>query len=223
VTPSRVIAVIAFAGLLGSRPCAAFGDASISPNANASRLCQTLHETARPALTALLKNDSLFETANRALATADRITLRSVTGDLTGNLNMASQLLGHGFTADANAAARDQEQLMKVRLDAVAAAQNDALNVIEGYAQTRDIAQARDEFPGGRSENAVEVLPYDNPTGTGSDFQNPKDPATAVTGPNQGRLEGPAAILQMTRSRISQLEDSAGVAIMSVVQVCNHQ
>ncbi|HZZ00098.1 MAG TPA: hypothetical protein VFE36_11035 [Candidatus Baltobacteraceae bacterium] len=192
-----------------------------SPDARMSVLCQTLRNSAQPALTKLMNDDSLLENANRAFATSDALVVRNVIGDLTANLNTIAKLLGKGFAPDANSTVNEQEQLMKGRLEAVASAQNDALNLIEGYVQTQDMGRARDSFPGGRGANAVEVLPYDSAHGTGAEVQTPNDPTAPATGANRGRVEGPAAILQSTQTQIGQLEDSAGIAIMAVVQVCN--
>ncbi|HVA34460.1 MAG TPA: hypothetical protein VNG31_09945 [Candidatus Baltobacteraceae bacterium] len=216
----QVIAAALSAGMLGLFPGVAAGAPS-SRDVRTSALCQSLRETARPALTGLMKNDGLLEEAQRALTTSDRLALRTVTGDLAANLSEVSEFLGHGFPQDANATAASQEQLMKVRLEAVASAQNDALNVIEGFTQTQDIGRARNDFPGGREENEAELLPFDTEHRTGAGVASPTDPATPLTGLNQEQLADPAAPFQMTRSRIGQLEDKAGVAVMAVAQLCN--
>ena len=113
MTRHRLTAVFVIAGLLGTFP----GAASAS-DVHGSVLCQTLHTAVQPSLASLLKNDTLLEAANRALAkmfddesfgatgSADngRFFLRNVAVALTRNLDSISQLLGHAFPQDANAA-----------------------------------------------------------------------------------------------------------------------
>jgi hypothetical protein len=238
------------AGLLGATP-----DPSASPlktiiEVHSSVLCQTLHQAVQPALTGLIKNDNLLDVGNRAFAKMfedqaagathsgeqDRLFLRNVAGALTHNLNVVSDLLGHGFPQDADATTHAAEELMKVRLQAVASAQNDALNLIEGYLQTEDMGRARDEFPGGHQSGANEVEgpgPFGDQSGFLAEFHNANDPTTPyvdIAGLNGTMLHGvdgkqaqaaPVSLLQLTRTRIANLEEPAGTAIVAAVQVCS--
>jgi hypothetical protein len=207
------------AGLLGILPCGAFGDAQ--PNHAPVALCQTLHESVQPALAGLMKNDGLLETANRAFAsgTVDRGALMSVSGSLAQNLSAVRQLLSQKLPEERDPSSRTSADLMKSRLQAVATAQNDALNVIQGYMQAEEMAQTH-------SQTAVEHQADPNQVGGGfnddialhDDFHNVTDPAKPFA---ETRVGSPARLLQIARSQIGDLEDSAGVAIMSAVKVCN--
>lgn len=256
MTRRRITRTLAIAGLLGLLPCAAMGDTQPSPAPNASPLktiievrssllCQTLHQAVQPTLAGIMKNDSLLDAANRAFAkmfadqaagangSTDRLFLRNVAGALSHNLSTISQILGHGFPQDENATTHAYEELIKARLQAVASAQNDALNLIEGYVTTEDMGRARDEFPGGHQSGANEVEgPSQDSQGFQAGFHNANDPATPYTDMAglQGTQHGvdgkspqssPVALLGLTRTRISGLEEPAGSAVMIAVQVCN--
>src|SRR5690349_8247817 len=121
-------------------PCAAFGDASV--NQAQAPLCQTLHQSVQPALDGVMKNDGLLEAANRAFVSesVDRGTLRSASESLAHNLVIVRKLLAQKLPADTNPTTLAAEQLMKSRLEAVVSAQNDALNIIQGYMQADDTA-----------------------------------------------------------------------------------
>jgi hypothetical protein len=194
------------AGLLGVLPCAAMADSAAHPASTV--LCQSLHQAVQPALTGLMKNDNLLERANRALIAneSDRVTLRSLTESIAVNLNAVTQLLGQKFPQNDDPATVASEELMKSRLQAVASHQVNALNVIEGYIQAQDLAQANGESYFSPDRNAP------------GDFRDKNDPAKATI---ETPVGSPATLLQIARTQIGALEDSAGIAIMAVVKVCN--
>lgn len=171
-------------------------------------LCQTLHQTVQPALAGVMKNDNLIEEANRAFTAGvvETTTLRSITEALTHNLNSVSQLLGQKLPPDENPATLASEELMTSRLEAVVTAQNDALNLIEGYAQVEENA---------REQGDTQI---DSARTTPSDFHNYKDAARPLI---DTRVGSPSRMLEIERSQIGSLEDNAGIAIMSAVKVCN--
>lgn len=203
---------MAFAGWLGSLPCAASANVQPHPVTADAVLCRTLHSAVQPALTELMKNDTLLEAANRAFAKAggDRIFLRNAANALTRSLNTISQLLGDGFPQDADAATQASEALMKSSLQAVASAQNDALNLIEGFLQTEDMGRAR-----------VEGVQSVDPRTPYIDFAGVPGNMPYAPAGSRDRAGSPVELLQMTRTRISSLEEPAGTAIMSAAQVCN--
>ena len=212
-------------------------------------LCQTLHQAVQPTLTGLIKNDSVLEVSNRALvkmfedeaagskgaAESDRLFLRNAAGALAHNLKVISDLLGHGFPQDPDTSKHAFEELMKARLQAVASAQNDALNLIEGYMQTEDMGRARDEFPGGHQSGANEVEggPAGDAQGFIAQFHNANDPTTpyidiaglagdaAPAHTGHSAPGSPAALLDLTRTRIGGLEEPAGNAILEAAQACS--
>jgi hypothetical protein len=170
-----------------------------------------LHEVVRPALAGLMKNDNLLDVANRAVAPSDETSgplFRNAVGAVARNLDAISQLLGRQFPQDANASAHASAALIKSRLQAVALAQNDALNLIEGYVQTQDMGRARDELPGAQGYNA--------------ESRNAGDPPTPPAPLQHSALsENLAAQLKQTRARIGSLEDAAGIAVMSAAEACS--
>jgi len=207
----NVVAVLA-AGLAVLFPCTAISasPAAASP-ATSSVLCQTLHQAVQPALVGVMKNDNLLEQASRAFMSGgnDRVALSNVTEALVANLNLVARLLAQQFPQDANPVTSASEGLMKSRLQAVASAQSDALNVIEEYQQAEELSRPRE---GG-------VFTPDR--GTPSDFHSAtasKDPARPIVDTPVG---SPGRYLQIARSQIGELEDSAGIAIMNAVKVCN--
>ena len=233
----QVTAIVALTGLLGASPAAA-PTPKVIIEVRTSALCQVLHEAVRPTLAGLMKNDSLLEAANRAIAPSDETSgplLRNVVVAVAHNLDTVSQLLGHQFPQDANPSMHASAVLIKARLQMVASAQNDALNLIEGYIQTADMGRARDEFPGGHQSGANEVeAPGVDSQGYNAEFHNADDPPTPpvdIAG-MQGNMPhavakssvqagNRAALLAQTRSRIGSLEDAAGVAIMTAAQLCS--
>lgn len=194
------------AGLLGLLPCAAPADSAV--HSPPTILCQTLHQAVQPALDGVLKNDTLLEQADREFVTNqnDRISLRKLTESIATNLNAVAHFLGQEFGKDNDPAASAAEELMKTRLRTVASTQNNALNVIEAYIQAQDLAQA-----GGESE-------FSPDRNAPSDFRDRYDPAKPI---DQTRVGSPARMLDIARSQIGGLEDSAGIAIMAAVKVCN--
>lgn len=208
------------AGLLGSLPYAASADAP----AHTAILCQTLHQTAQPALAGLMQNDNLLESATHAAAKvsvdraagathsedADRQVLREAADALSHSLSVISQKLSAGFPQDPDAAARASEQRLKSSLEAVTSAQNDALNLIEGYVATDEVSHENDDFYRGRQIASAPV--QDNPLTPAPPF------ATLATGTQP---QNPSAYLQSARSRISNLEEPAGSAILAAEQVCS--
>lgn len=218
MTRRRITAGL-IAGLLGILPCAAFGDAA--PNHSPVALCQTLHESVQPALAALMKNDGLLETANRAFASGsvDRGALVSVSESLAQNLNAVRQLLSQKLREERDPSPGASAELMKSRLQAVATAQNDALNVIQGYMQAEETAQTHSQPAAEHQGNPNQVGGgFNDDIGLHDDFHNVTDPAKPFA---ETRVGSPARLLQIARSQIGDLEDSAGVAIMSAVKVCN--
>lgn len=198
---------MACAGWLGLLPGAGLGASSRS----ASVLCQTLHSAAQPTLTGLMQNDNLLEAANSALRRSNddnHLFLRNVAVRMARNLDTIAQTLGNGFPPDANSPTYASEELMKTRLQAVASAQNDALNLIDGYVQTEELTQARDEFPAG--EPAINEGYHTSDPGTPHDL--------SVSRERAGTL---AALLESARSRIGDLEEPAGSAIVAAAQVCS--
>lgn len=193
--------MVSFAGLFGFFLCAAMSDGASSQS---SVFCQTLHGAVQPAFAGLMKNDDLLEAANRALTRStqsDRLFLRSVAGTVTNNLNAVAQLLANGFPQDANSPAHASEELLRSRLQAIASAQNDALNVIEGSIQSEDMDGPNDALG----------------------FHNLSNPGTQFLGQTDGHggiSRVLATSLEATRSHISELEDPAGSAIVAADQVC---
>lgn len=263
-----VVAVLAVVGLLGSFRGVAVADAPLSagPTATAAPLktiievrttplCQTLRQGVQPTLVGLMKNDSLIESANRAVAKMfddqvtqasaseqiDRLYLRNIAAALAHNLTIIGQLLGQRFPQDATSTSASED--MHVRLQTVASAQNDALNLIEGFMQTEDIGRAQGEFVGGHQSGANEVvsgslhaavLPDADMQGFRAEFHNADDPTAPFidkAGLGSGMYHAPPrispsmrslpAVIQITRTRISDLEGSASTSIVAAVKVCN--
>jgi len=262
-----VIAVLAVVGLLGGFPGVAFGDTPSSPAPAATAaplktiievhttvLCQTLREGVQPTLTGLMKNDTLIEAANRAVAKMyddqakqsqagqmDRLYLHDIAGALAHNLAIVAQLLGHRFPQDTTSAHASDD--IHTRLQAIASAQNDALNLIEGSLQTDDLGRAQDEFVGGHQSGANEVatgslhaavVPNLDMQGFRAEFHNADDPTTPFidkAGLGSGMYHPPPrtpdqarnlpALIHLTRVRISDLEVPAGDAIVAAAKVCN--
>lgn len=208
-------------GLLGMVPCAAFGDA---PASKAQvPLCQTLHQSVQPALDGVMKNDGLLEAANRAFVSenVDRGTLRSVSESLAHNLDIVRKLLAQKLPADTNATTRAAEELMTSRLQSVASAQNDALNIIQGYMQAEDTARARSQSSAEHPSDPNQVSGgFNDDIALHDDFHNVTDPAKPFV---ETRVGSPSRLLQIARAQIGDLEDNAGVAIMGAVKVCNSQ
>lgn len=200
VKGSQMATAVLSLGLLG-----------VSPAPASPVLCQTLHAAVQPALTGLLKNDNLLEQANQAAAKRDHLGLGSYTHSVSANLNVVATLLVHGFPHDDDSAASAYEDLIKKRLEAIAAAQGDAVNIIEVYQQSQDVGQDHDEFAG----------KYGEARGYHEPFDTANDPTAAVAKPDgTGDL---VAVLTATRSRISNLEEPAGMAIMAAQQACSSQ
>jgi hypothetical protein len=200
-------------------PCAVFG--GTPENQAQAALCQTLHQSVQPALDGVMKNDALLETANRAFVsdTVDRGALHSVAESMTHNLSVVTQLLGQKLPQNMNPTTRAAEELMKSRLQAVASAQNDALNIIQGYMQAEDPAQARSQTPVEHQADPNQVAGgFNDDMALHDDFHNATDPAKPFV---ETRVGSPARLLQIARAQIGDLEDSAGLAIMSAVKVCN--
>jgi hypothetical protein len=214
----RLIAVLLSAGLLGSLPRAAIGEPT--PRAAPTVLCQTLHQAVQPALAEVMNDDTLLEAASRSFVSEenDRPVLREVAASLTHNLDTIAQLLGREFPQDANATAHASEQLMKLRLQAVASAQNDALNLIEGHMQIQDIARGPDESVEQPGANDAGGAFSEDQSMRGADFHDTRDPAKPFVA---AQSASPIALLQTMQARIGNLEDAAGIAIMSAVQICN--
>lgn len=207
------------AGLLGMVPCAAFGDAPASQAQ--TPLCQTLHQSVQPALDGVMKNDGLLEAANRAFVSdsVDRGALRSASESLSHNLLIVRKLLAQKLPADTNPATRGAEELMMSRLEAVVAAQNDALNIIQGYMQAEDTARARSQTAGEHPSDPNQVGGgFNDDMALHDDFRNVTDPAKPFV---ETRVGSPSRLLQIARAQIGDLEDNAGVAIMGAVKVCN--
>ncbi len=168
-----------------------------------------------------MKNDGLLETANRAFIGGDieRGSLRGVTQSLAHNLNIVAQLLGQKLPQDADPAMRASQETMKARLNAVASAQNDALNVIQGYLQAEETAHAQNESSSVHPTDPGQVGGGFNDDQTlHGDFRDMTDPAKPFV---ETRVGSPTRFLEIARSQIGDLEDSAGIAIMSAVKVCN--
>lgn len=215
----QLFAAFLAAGLVGLGPCAAMGDAPV--HSTSSPLCQTLHESIQPALAGLMKNDGLLETADRAFTAReiDRGSLRGVTQSLAHNLNLVTRLLGQKFPQDADPAMRASQEAMTARLDAVVSAQNDALNVIQGYLQAEETAQAQNESSAVHPVDPGQVGGgFNDDQSLHGDFRDMTDPAKPIV---ETRVGSPTRFLEIARSQIGELEDSAGIAIMSAVKVCN--
>lgn len=168
-----------------------------------------------------MKNDGLLEAANRAFVSenVDRAALRSVSESLSHNLNIVTRLLGQKLPEDANPTTRAAQELMKSRLQAVASSQNDALNIIEGYMQADDTARARGQTPVEHQADPNQVAGgFNDDMALHDDFRNAIDPANPLV---ETRVGSPSRLLQIARTQIGDLEDSAGIAIMSAVKVCN--
>lgn len=265
-----LVAICAVAGLLGGTPRAAIADAPASPGPEASAaplktiievrsagLCKTLHEAVQPTLTGLMKNDSLIEAANRAVAKMfddqraqatgagqmDRLYLHNVALALTHNLATIAQLLGHGFPQDKTSTHASDD--IHDRLQTVASAQNDVLNLIEGILQTDDLGRAQDEFVGGHQSGANEVAtgslhaavaPNLDMQGFKAEFHNADDPTAPFTdkaGLGSGMYHAPPkisnrarslpALIALTQTRITGLEGAAGTAIIDAAKACKSQ
>lgn len=264
----QVIAVTAVVGLLLSVPRVAIADAQASPAPAASSaplktiievratvLCQTLRDGVRPTLAGLMKNDSLIEAANRAVAKLvddqakqatgsgqiDRLYLRNVAGALSHNLSTIDDLLGHRFPQDTSPMHASVEDI-HARLASIASAQNETLNLIEGYLQTEEIGRAQDEFVGGHQSGANEVasgslhaqvIPNLDTQGFRAGFHNADDPTTPLVdkaGLGSGLYHPPPrtpdetrdlpSLVHLARVHISNLEDSADTSIIAAVKVC---
>lgn len=264
-----VIAITVVAGLLVGFPGVAIADAQSSPapaatgaplktiiEVRSTVLCQTLREGVRPTLAGLIKNDSLIETANRAVAKMfddqakqatdaeqiDRLYLHNVAGALSHNLTTIAQILGHGFPQDTTPMHASEEDIHS-RLQTIASAQNDALNLIEGYLQTEDVGRAQGEFVGGHQSGANEVatgslhaavMPNLDMQGFRAEFHNADDPTTPFidkAGLGGGMYHPPPripdqavnlpALIHLTRTRISDLEVSASPSIIAAAKVCD--
>lgn len=266
-----VFAVAALIALLSGlpRPAVAEVSSSTAPASTAaplktiievhsSVLCQTLHKGVQPTLTGLMKNDGLIEAANRAVAKMaddqvkqaaageqmDRLYLRDVASAMSHNLNTIAQLLGNAFPQGTTSTSASDD--IHARLQSVASAQNDVLNLIEGFMATEDIGRAQDEFVGGHQSGANEVvggpsvkgqvLPNPDMQGFRAEFHNADDPTTPLVdkaGLGSGLFHPPLrardqagtvpALIHLTRTRISDLEGSAGVAIVAAAKDCSAQ
>lgn len=247
----QLTAAILAIGLLGATPEPSASPLKTIIEVHSSVLCQTLHQAVQPTLGGLIKNDNILDVSDKALAKmfddqaagakgnveSDRLFLRNAAGALAHNLKTISDLLGHQFPQDANAANHASEELMKTELQAVASAQNDALNLIEGYTETEDMGRARDEFVGGHQNGASEVEggPAGDMQGFTAEFHNANDPTkpfidiaglngTTSHGVNGKTPHGsPVAILDLTRTRITGLEQPAGMAVVAAAEICSTQ
>src|ERR1700682_200823 len=126
-------------------------------------LCSTLREAVAPSILALLKSDTVLAAGHQTFLTMgrheiersrgrlemDRLQLDREVVAIVRNLQTVATLLGDAKRFPKVAATDDERRALAIKgqLEAVARAQNDALNVISGTLETDRLGQMQHDFP----------------------------------------------------------------------------